>query len=77
MKNWYSKNYLGRSFDKFLNSDMNMTDFLQLQEELRQVSVQLRLLDSFIKSGSRNKTGKTHTKVNEEKAKYIMKMRTR
>ncbi len=70
MKNWYSKNYLGRSFDKFLDSDMNTTDFLQLQQELRLVSVQLQLLNNFIKNGSRNKTGRTHIKQNELKEMF-------
>ncbi len=70
MKNWYSRQYLGKSFDRFLNSDMNMTDFLQLQEELQSVSVQLQELNSFIESGSRNKIGKILTKANVAKERW-------
>ncbi len=70
--NWYSRQYLGKSFDKFLNSDMNMTDFLQLQEALQSVSVQLRELNSFIESGSRNKIGRTRISQREEKANSPM-----
>ncbi len=70
--NWYSRQYLGKSFDKFLNSDMNMTDFLQLQEALQQVSVQLRELNSFIANGSRSRIGKTHIRPREEKANSPM-----
>ncbi len=67
MKNWYSKSYLGRAFDKFLDSEMNLKDFTRLQEELQSVSVQLRELNSFIESGSQNKTGRTLTKPNVAK----------
>ncbi len=70
MKNWYSREFLGRSFDRFLKSDMKQTDFLQLQSELQSVSVQLRELNSFIESGSLSRTGKTHTKPKEEKGSF-------
>ncbi len=61
--NWYSKSYLGKSFDKFLSSDMSTTDFMQLEQVLQQVSEQLRMREVFIKNGFLNKTGKTHTKT--------------
>ncbi len=67
MNNWYSRHYLGRSFDKFLESEMKLKDFMLLQEELQSVSVQLQELSSFIESGSRNKTGRIRTRLNEVK----------
>jgi len=74
MKSWYSRQYLGRSFDKFLKSEMNLSDFLLLQQELSQVSVQLQELNSFIANGSQNKIGATHTSPEEVKVRSSMKM---
>ncbi len=65
MKSWYSRHYLGKSFDRFLSSEMKLSDFTRLQEELQRVSVQLQELDSFIENGSRNRTGKTRTRIEE------------
>jgi len=59
--------YLGRSFDNFLNSEMTLTDFMLLQEELQQVLVQLQLSKNFIESGYQNKIGKTHIRQNVER----------
>ncbi len=67
MRNWYSREYLGKQFDKFLNSDMNSTDILHLQEELRLVSEQLQLSNSFIENGFQNKTGRIHIRQSEAK----------
>ena len=67
MNNWYSRDYLGRAFDRFLESKMKQTDFLRLQSELESVSVQLQQLNSFIASGYPNKIGKTRTKANVER----------
>ncbi len=67
MKNWYSRLYLGRSFDKFLDSEMKQIDFLRLQSELQSVSVQLQELNSFIASGYPSKIGGIHTKPREVK----------
>ncbi len=64
---WYSRDYLGKAFDKFLKSEMNLKDFSLLQVELQQVSGQLQELNNFIRSGSRNKTGKIHIKPNDSK----------
>ncbi len=68
-EHWYSRRYLGRSFDRFLESDMKQTDFLQLQQELQLVSVQLQELNNFIASGYQNKTGKIHISRNEVRAR--------
>ncbi len=71
MKNWYSKEYLGREFDRFLESDMKQIDFLRLQSALQSVSVQLQELNSFIANGFQNKIGRTHTRQNEVKESSI------
>ncbi len=63
--NWYSRDYLGKHFDRFLNSEMNLTDFMQLQEVLQQVLVQLQQSRAFIESGYPNKIGKTRIRVEE------------
>ncbi len=67
MKSWYSRNYLGKEFAIFLESDMKRIDFLRLQSALESVSVQLQELNSFIENGFQNKTGKIHTSLNEER----------
>ncbi len=67
MKNWYSREYLGRSFDNFLDSEMTPKDFMQLQQALQRVSVQLLELNSFIESGFLSKTGRIHIKLSEGK----------
>ncbi len=69
---WYSRQYLGRSFDIFLKSKMNLKDFTLLQQELQQVLVQLQESNNFIESGYPNKIGKTHTRQKEEKEKSHM-----
>jgi len=68
---WYSQQYLGKSFDRFLKSDMNSIDFKRLQEVLQQVSAQLQLREDFIKSGSINRTGKTHIRTNVLKGNLV------
>ncbi len=67
MKSWYSRNYLGKEFAIFLESDMKRIDFLRLQSALESVSVQLQELNSFIENGFQNKTGKIHTSLNVER----------
>ncbi len=69
VEHWYSREYLGRHFDKFLESDMKPIDFLQLQQELQLVSVQLQELNSFIANGYQSKTGRIHISRNEERAR--------
>ncbi len=64
---WYSRSYLGRSFDKFLKSEMKLNDFMLLQEELQRVSVQLQQLNNFIENGLQNKTGKIRISQKEAK----------
>ncbi len=59
---WYSRSYLGKQFDNFLSSDMNLKDFIILQEALQQVLVQLQESKRFIESGYPNKIGKILTK---------------
>ncbi len=71
ISNWYSRDYLGREFDKFLKSEMKLSDFTQLQVVLQQVLVQLRLLDNFTKSGYPSRDGKIHTKTKEAKEMFI------
>ncbi len=66
-KSWYSRQYLGKAFDRFLNSEMKSNDFLLLQQELLSVSVQLQELNSFIENGLRSKTGKIHIRAKEAK----------
>jgi len=68
MKDWYSRDYLGKGFDRFLKSDMKLSDFITLQEELQRVLVQLQLSRSFTESGYPNKIGKIHIKPSEPKA---------
>ncbi len=67
MKNWYSRLYLGRSFDIFLASELKQKDFMRLQSELQSVSEQLLELNSFIASGYPNKIGGIHIKRKEAK----------
>ncbi len=62
---WYSRDYLGREFDRFLSSEMNSTDFQRLSLELVRVLEQLQLSRAFIASGYQNKIGKIHTKPKE------------
>ncbi len=69
---WYSRQYLGRSFDIFLKSKMNLKDFMLLQQELQQVLVQLQESSNFTKSGLQNKIGETHIRQREEKEKSPM-----
>ncbi len=71
-KHWYSRQYLGKHFDNFLKSDMNSTDFMQLQEVLQQVLVQLRARNNFIASGYPNKIGGIHTKRSARKESLSM-----
>ena len=72
MNSWYSRQYLGKSFDRFLKSKMTLKDFMQLQEVLQQVLVQLQARRAFIENGSRNKTGAIHIRTNEERASLSM-----
>ncbi len=69
---WYSRQYLGRYFDRFLESEMNSKDFQRLQAELQRVLVQLRESNSFTASGYPNKIGKIRTRQNEEKEKSLI-----
>ncbi len=69
VEHWYSREYLGKAFDKFLESDMKQNDFLLLQQELQLVSVQLQELNNFIASGYQSKTGRIHISRNEVRAK--------
>ncbi len=55
---WYTREYLGKSFDNFLKSEMNSNDFKHLLQVLQRVSEQLRVSSSFIESGYPNKIGK-------------------
>ncbi len=64
---WYSRQYLGKAFNRFLESKMKLKDFTLLQSELLSVSVQLQELNNFIESGSRNKIGGIRTKASVEK----------
>ncbi len=67
MKSWYSREYLGRAFDRFLDSEMSLNDFMLLQQELQLVSEQLQALKHFIESGYQSKTGRIHIRQNEQK----------
>ena len=64
---WYTREYLGRYFDRFLDSEMSLTDFMRLQEELQRVLVQLQESRSFIASGSLNRIGGTPIRPREER----------
>jgi len=67
---WYSRSYLGRHFDKFLESEMTLTDFMLLQAELQSVLVQLQESKRFTENGFRNRTGRIHIKPSAEREMY-------
>ncbi len=70
IESWYSRSYLGRSFDRFLESEMNSKDFQLLQAELQSVLVQLQESKRFTESGFQNRIGGTRTKQNVRKGMY-------
>jgi len=70
-QNWYSRQYLGKHFDRFLKSEMKLRDFMLLQEVLQEVLVQLRLSNNFIKNGYQSKTGKIRIRQNEQKEMFL------
>ncbi len=65
MREWYSREYLGRHFDNFLKSEMTLKDFMLLQEELQQVLVQLQESRRFTKNGYQNKIGEIRIRQKE------------
>ncbi len=75
MNEWYSRQYLGKSFDRFLKSEMSLKDFQRLQQELQQVLVQLRLSRDFTGNGLTNRIGGTHTKIREAKENSDQRIR--
>ena len=77
MKDWYSRSYLGKHFDRFLNSEMSLKDFQLLQAELQQVLVQLQLSRDFTKSGLTNRTGKIHIRTSVPKENWALNRRAR
>jgi len=70
IQEWYTREYLGKHFDRFLKSGMSLKDFMRLQEVLQEVLVQLQESRRFIESGYRNKTGRIPTKPREPREMF-------